>query len=340
MKKMFVVSLLLAALMALFVPTTSAQMGGTFDPCFGLSQADCAVINNATANMATVTSFVQTFKLKVEMSGFEMPDMSSNLDFQVTGSGPVSLTRSGLNLNLPMTVSFSGQTAEVGFHVVDDIVYLALPEGVVGIQGATQLAETVIGSSMGGSMDMLGGMGDMMSLDMLGSFLPINQYFTHVRKPDTNVMGMTLSPFVFTADIGGMIKSPEVSMIISSLIPMLSGGMGGADLPAEVGDVMQALPNLLRSLDFKFDATQYVGADNYIHKLTFNMIFAFDPTTLESLVPDGLGDVGGPFRMVINFDVELTQINQPQTVVAPEGAVIVTADQILDIIGGALPSFP
>lgn len=339
MKKMFVLSLLIGALMAVFIPTTSAQMGGPVDLCFGLSQADCAVINNATANMATVTSFVQTFTLNVEMSGFEMPDMSNSMSFQVTGSGPVSLTNTSLNLNLPMTATVGGVPAEVGFHVVDDVVYLALPEGVIGIQGATELAAAFLGGSLGDSADMLGGMGSMMSPDMLLSFLPVNDYITHVRQADTSVMGMTLSPFVFSADISGMINSPEVSMLISSLAPMLSG-MGGTDVPAEVGAVLQALPTLLRSLVMKLDVTQYVGSDNYIHKLTFKFNFAIDPTTLAGMVPGGLEGISGPINMVINFDVELTEINQPQTITAPEGAMIFTAEQLMGMLGGMLPSLP
>ncbi|PJF30321.1 MAG: hypothetical protein CUN52_04260 [Phototrophicales bacterium] len=335
MKKMFVLSLLLGALMALFIPTTSAQMGGPVDLCFGLSQADCAVINNATANMATVTSFVQTFTLNVEMSGFEMPDMSNSMSFQVTGSGPVSLTSTGLNLNLPMTATIGGMPAEVGFHVVDDVVYLALPEGVIGIQGATELAAAFLGDTLG-SADALGSMGSMLSPDMLLSFLPVNDYITHVRQADTSVMGMTLSPFVFSADISGMINSPEVSMLISSIGPML-GGMGGADVPAEVGAALQALPTLLQSLNLKFDATQYVGSDNYIHKLTFNFNFAIDPTTLAGMVPGGIPGVTGPITMAIKFDVELTEINQPQTITAPEGATIFTAEQLMGMLGGMLP---
>ena len=336
MKKMFVLSLLLVALMGLFIPTTSAQMGGTVDPCLGLSQADCAVINNATANMATVTSFVQTFTLNVEMSGFELPDNASALTLQVAGSGPVSMSATGLNLNLPMTATVGGVTAEVGFHVVDDVVYLAIPDGVIGIQGATELAASFLGSQLGGSADMLGGMGGMMSPDMLLSFLPVSDYLSHVRGADTSVMGMNLSPFVFTADISGMINSPEVSMIISSIGPML-GGMGGTSLPAEATAALQALPALLQSLTLQFDVTQYVGSDNYIHKVSFNLNFAIDPTTLASVVPGGIEGVTGPISVVVNFDVELTELNQPQTVTAPEGAIILTAEQLMGMVGGMLP---
>jgi hypothetical protein len=357
-KKVLVLSFLLVSMMALFVSSTSAQMGDLGgmmgDTCFGLSEADCAVINSASENMLTVTSFGQTFTLNVQMSGIQSPDMPTDVSLQASGTGPVMMVMVEEtmipNFNLPMTATFNGTTSDVSFHLVDGFAYLGIPGRTVGF--AIENLGDMGGMMGGGTGDMpdmpempevpgmpempdlgnmgdLGGMGGMLG-GMLGS-LPIGDYISYTRLPDADVNGMSLSPFYFNADVSGLLQSPEVSGLLSFIGPMLQGMGGGnseIEIPAETLAILEALPTLLESLVIQFDVTQYVGQDNFIHKLTFNANVNVDMSAIAAIMPEAVEGMSGVVSVVINFDVELSGINQPVTVTAPEGAEILTEEQL------------
>jgi len=186
-----------------------------------------------------------------------------------------------------------------------------------------------------GGMGDLGGLGDLGGMGgMLGglmSSLPIGEYIGYTRLPDADVNGMSLSPFYFNADISGLLQSPEISEMLSFIGPMLQGMGGGGEIeiPAETMAILEALPTLLESLVVQFDVTQYVGQDNFIHKLTFNANLNVDFSAIGAIMPEILEAMPtGVVSIVINFDVELSGINQPVTVTAPEGAEILTEEQL------------
>jgi hypothetical protein len=341
MKKMMVLSLMLVALMAMFIPTTSAQGTG----CYNLPQADCDYINAAAANTATATSFTQKFSLNVEISGLEglamlSPGLPGSVSLQVAGEGPLvvdSADEFPVNLNLPMSVTVDGTPAEVGFSVVDSVLYLTYDGQSVGIPIIEFLNQAGLGSMLGdGAMT-----GNMDSLGSLGSMFPVDNFIDYTRGADVDWNGMSVSPFVFTFDVSGLLQSPEMSSMLGMMGPMLGGG---AEADPTTTMILAALPQMMAGIDMQFDVTQYAGADNFIHKLTVN----FDGTVdLDAIIGAAMGGGGqsmglGVVTIVIDFDVELTQINEALTVTAPEGAVMVTPEQLQGIFSQmpAIPGMP
>ncbi|MCU0481033.1 MAG: hypothetical protein MUE54_07455 [Anaerolineae bacterium] len=343
MKKLMVLSVMVMALLVMFIPATSAQEGG----CYNLPQADCDYINAAAANTAAATSFYQKFSLNFEVSGLQgiamlSPGLPSAISFQVAGEGAFVVDTADefpANLNLPMSVTIDGTPAEVGFSVVDSVLYFSFNGQTFGVpildflneMGAGDLLNT---DTMNSNVDALGGMGSM---------FPVDSFINYTREGDVDWNGMSVSPFMLTFDLSGLLQSPEVGSLLGMAAPMLGGG---AEADPTLTMLLQAIPQLMGALDLKLDVTQYVGTDNFIHKLTFNFNGTADLDTMIGALMGGAGggqSMGlGVVTIAIAFDVELTQINEALTVTAPEGAVILSPEQVQDILGqlGGIPVMP
>lgn len=335
MKKMFVLSVLLVALMALFIPTTSAQDGG----CYNLAQADCDYLNAASANTALATSFNQSFTLNVEVTGLEglammAPGTPSSLSLQVAGEGAAVVDSADsfpINFNLPMSVVIDGVEATVRADIVDGVVYFGQEGQVVGIPLDAFFG--ALGLDMS-ALTMSGGGGDMLS--GLGGMLPVNDYVNFERLADVD----GASPFLFAVDISGMLQSPEIGSMLGMVGPML----GGSDSDPMLGMLLGSLPQIMEGLDLKLDVTQYVTGDNFVNKLTFNFDGSIDLDAILGALMGTPGGMGmGTVVIAVDFEVQLSQFNEALTVAAPEGAVILTPEQIQQIfgqlggLGGMLP---
>ncbi|MCL4255741.1 MAG: hypothetical protein KJ043_18435 [Anaerolineae bacterium] len=335
MKKMFVLSVLLVALMALFIPTTSAQDGG----CYNLPQADCDYVNAASANTALATSFNQSFTLNVEVTGLEglammAPGTPSSISLQVAGAGSLVMDATDsfpVNFNLPMTVVIDGVEANVRADIVDGVLYFGQDAQVVGIP--LDAFFNVMGMDMA-DLTMSGGGGDMLS--GLSSMVPVDDYVNYERLADVD----GTSPFLFAVDISGMLQSPEIGSMLGMVGPML----GGSSSDPMVGMLLGALPQIMEGLDLKFDVTQYVTGDNWINKLTMNFDGSIDLDAILGALMGTPGGMGmGTVVIAVDFEVQLGQFNEALTVAAPEGAVILSEEQIQQIfgqlggLGGMLP---
>lgn len=340
MKKLMVLSVMVMALLVMFIPATNAQEGG----CFNLPQADCDYINAAAANTAVATSFYQKFSLNFEVSGLQgiamlSPGLPSAISLQVAGEGPFVIDTADefpANLNLPMSVTIDGTPAEVGFSVVDSVLYLTFDGQSIGIPIVEFLNQAGLGDALGaGAMDT-----NVDALGSLGMMFPVDSFINYTREGDVDWNGMSVSPFKLTFDLSGLLQSPEIGSLLGMAGPMLGGG---AEADPTLTMLLQALPQIMGALDLNLDVTQYVGTDNFIHKLTFNFNGTAD---LDAMIGALMGGAGGGQSMglgvvtiAIAFDVELTQINETLTVTAPEGAVMLSPEQMEGIFG-QLPAIP
>lgn len=343
MKKLMVLSVMVMALLVMFIPATSAQEGG----CFNLPQADCDYINAAAANTAAATSFYQKFSLNFDVSGLQgiamlSPGLPSAVSLQVAGEGPFVVDTADefpANLNLPMSVTIDGTPAEVGFSVVDSVLYLTFNGQTVGIPIIEFLNQAGMGNMLGdGAMT-----GNMDALGSLGTMFPVDTFINYTREADVDWNGMSVSPFMLTFDLSGLLQSPEMGSMLGMATSMLGSA---AESDPTTAMLLQSLPQIMGALDLKLDVTQYVGTDNFIHKLTFNFNGTAD---LDAMIGALMGGAGGGQSMglgvvtiVIAFDVELTQLNEALTVTAPEGAVMLTPEQLQGIFGQmpAIPGMP
>lgn len=119
---------------------------------------------------------------------------------------------------------------------------------------------------------------------------------------------------------------------------MIIGGMGEEVDPMAMV-VLSNLPALVNSAQLQINVMQYVGADNYIHKLTFVMNGAVDTATLLAITTGRPPQGESLATITIVFDVELSQFNQPLQVTAPQGATPASAEEIGPLLEQFAPIF-
>ena len=201
---LFVIALMLTPV------ATSAQ--DEVDTCLGLSEEDCAYINDAYAN-SDYTSFFQEFSIDFSVTG--LPD--TPIEFSLTGSGPFAFDMMSdipVEMEAVMDVSFDvvGETGEgtIEFRLVDGNVYLFNEaDGWIGFNaleaadlGAGQLGglglpvdpESLLPSEDGdmgdmGNLDDLSALGiaeeDLMAgMETLGALLEIPGFLNYTRNRD------------------------------------------------------------------------------------------------------------------------------------------------------------
>lgn len=204
-----------------------AQDDMGIDPCFGLAEADCAVINEASANgIGDATSF--TVDVSIDFSGSELSGLFDALSafggemdlgpvasindvtFVLDGTFDVAMDEAGETGSIAgsFTASFSQNdedVTEIAMDVIlfEDVAYINDGEGWKSID-LERLSEIEGGdmldmggmTGMGDDMaeDAANPMGDMMSEDMLGSMvglLDVPGFITYERMADD---------FAFTID--------------------------------------------------------------------------------------------------------------------------------------------
>ncbi len=306
--------LTLGLLVALvFSSVASAQ---EVDPCFGLAQADCDVINSATMNtLSTVSSFYQTWTVDFSVAG--LPDTA--IQFSSTGEGPVILDLMGgsafpLTLDQKVTVNadVAGEVVagETGLIVVDGIMYANDGTTWRGINLIEALEQQAGGlpfdpaALMGGDMSSADPAAAA-AMEQASAFAPavielvnVPGFLNYVRSGDS---------FVFTADVAALIKDPAFSATLSSLAET------SPDV-AQVAQIGQLLPMLLQSGTVVI--TQNVDtASNTISSISFTL----DATVNAAMLSP---DVTEPIVVTLAFNVAISRANEAFTIVAPEGAVI------------------
>jgi len=361
MKKLL--SFVLVVALVLLVPAVAAQEG---DPlCLNLSAEDCAVLTAASANTNTISSFTQTFYIDLNVSGLSLltGGPEDAMSAEISGSGPFVVGAAGeipFALGLDMDVAFNDGTETIAgslpFVIVDDVLYTLGEEmpgdgRIIGIPlNEETLAMLDLGDLSGGLLpletdDLLDGddmmappetIGDLFGVDgaiMGGADEFVLRYTDYQRLPDAVVLDQTMYPFALTVDLTGMVRSPEVQELVGEVL-------GLADMFAETDEEMMAdpmvgmllglVPMLLEGIEGEIALTQYVGADdNYIRKLTFELDLVLDLGMLFGMgEPQEDAPEFPPITVDLIFDVELTDVNEDLVVTAPEGAVILTPEEL------------
>jgi len=207
------------ALMTGALVQAQGDMG--IDPCFGLAEADCAVINEASANgLGDASSF--TVDVSIDFSGSELSGLFGALTafggevdlgplasindatFTLDGTFDVAMDEEGETGSVAgsFTASFSqdgGEVTEVAMDVVllEDFAYINDGEGWKSIDlerlSESEAAAGMMGMVGMGDEEMAEGdeaanpLGDMMGGDMLGSMtglLEIPGFVTYERMGD------------------------------------------------------------------------------------------------------------------------------------------------------------
>ncbi len=304
---------LLLALVLAVVPAALAQ-----DETFGLSQSDYDQWQAGWSNLEGVDSLSYDFTASFSAAKVADTDVSANL----SGSGVLSTSSDNpmFQLDLTGSVGDTNQMTDVtlGVRVVDGYVYYNDGTGWKGetLDAAMSTATSMIGAGAAStgadvnpsqleSGDLSGlagmaGMGDAMSA--LSNLNPAD--FISVVRSDAD--GQAL--FTLNFDLGGLLSSP-------ALAPMLAGAMGGS----AGGDMTDAQAQQMGAMVGAMFSTATISFDQYVDTGS-NLL---SRATLDVNIPLDVISPGG--AVTLNFDLNLSGINQPVSVEAPADAVMMDA---------------
>jgi len=292
---------------------TFAGVSQAQDTCFGLSEADCALIASATQNtLASATSFNQTWSIDFNVTG--VPD-SEAVTFSITGSGPVVIDL----MNQEMPISFNQRMelsapsmATINAILKDGTLYFETGDGAY---QSINLMEALEQQAQSGALpvnpqDLLsgGGMGDMDqamgALSALGDITTIPGFLNYSRAG---------ADFTFVADLTVLLNNPSFQTAINSLSE--AAGPDGAQL-AMLGSL---LPMLLSEGKITVVQTVDEGA-NLVTGIDFIVNGTINAAMLDSSATD-------PIVLTLNFSVDLSGVNEMYDIVAPANATPVDMGQ-------------
>jgi hypothetical protein len=354
--------LVFACLLAL-APGASAQTD-----CLNLAEADCAILQAAEANSENVKSAQISFAIDFSLGGLESFDPSAGgIEFHLSGQGPFTSTgvpdptammsgdlaslldtfNTQMDMNLSITMPDESFSTPFSFVITDGTLYFSDPESGewVGMTGEALAAQF---EQMQGMMGAMGGVDPSTMSDptaMMGQLPPelitalstidfeglaaTPGFLNFQRLGDEQLMGQAMIPFQFTADFGTLFKSAEFQTAVNQLMQAAAQMDSGAD-SAEAAQMMMVVPLFLQNTTGTLNVTQWVGStDQFIHKVAVDLQGAMD---LSALAAAG-GDASAasqmqPITIDFHFDVSFDQINGTFDIQAPEGARILTPEEM------------
>jgi hypothetical protein len=339
MKKLTLIFLIVFMLALTLAPSVGAQGSG----CLTLSADDCAVLQTAAANMASITALNLNVNASLSTGGLAgMASLSpgmSDISMSASASGALTITGSGLfpiNADMKGEYSLSGmnfdQSASFDFLAADDFIYFPYQGETLGFEITQDIvSEMDLSALSGGAVPLnLGDMG--LQLDtLLGTAITsgldgvgLDAYITFERQGDTDMMGQTVSPYVFSFDIGSYLASPEFNQMVTQFGPLLG---------EEFSSVAPMLPMILGGSEGALTITQMVGDDNYIHGFTFAFDFSIN---LGMLLGDASMD---PIAFNVLLDLGMSDLNNVDLATAPSGARIISQEEAQGILQGLSAGF-
>lgn len=316
MKARFLSILAVLALVLLLVPAASAQT-----MCFNLSEYDCAILENAQANSNDLTSFKMFFTFDLSTSGLAALG-ASDVSVSAEGGGPIMVDPAlmtgdnpyaGLAMALDLKGSVSdgtmSESGSISFVIADGNVYFNDGSGWMGTSLAAAAGSAGMPLDPGMMMDMMDSSMDPAMMGMLEGLMNIPGFITAARLPNTDMMGQTMYPFAFTIDF----------------IPFLNSAEFGALLAAQMGgdsaQMAQLIPMIIGQSTATLILTEWIGAnDNFVHKLRIELNANIDTAGLMMMMGGGGGTPASPILATMVLEVDLSDLNVPVSITAPEGA--------------------
>ncbi len=297
------------ALLLTLVPASFAQ-----DMTFGLSQDDFNALTAANAASASATSAQFTFTTSFAATG---EDGAGALD--LTGTGAFDSAAGVFQLAVDGQADMgdgSGQTPiSAELRVVDGSLYAQVP-AMLGPQWLQVTPEELgqmtegLSASLPFSPDALAN-GDMSGMDGATEFM---MALATLQPEDYISLTRNGDQFSAIVDITGLLGSEEFQAAIRSAIAENADQMEESGMTeAEVNELLANLPAALEGTTIGLD--QYV-TDGMISRTVLNLALNADPSVM--------GQDGEAASLALTFDISLSGYNQPVTVTAPEGAVLLS----------------
>lgn len=314
--RVFCVTLTLFALML------GASLAGAQEPTFGLSEEDRSLLGDAIVLSGEEDFFAFDYTFTLDMSG--LPDLGT-VSVDVSGEG----VKAGSDIQLTMvgtgTVLDGPVPADLELRIIDGTLYLYVAE----LDLWRSLSESELNTLVGGQA--LPG-GDAISMvEGFGEGISINpdEFITISRLPDSAINGVNNAHFQwnvnlidltnstgFTSGLTALSSQPEIATQLSS------AGIDSSQL-AMVGMLFGLLFN-----DTTITLDQYVDpAEDRVSQAVFEFDMTLNPAMLGSTTTTT------PLTIQATLTVNVSNYGVTQVVEVPEGAVAVTADELLNPAG-------
>ena len=154
-----------------------------------------------------------------------------------------------------------------------------------------------------------------------------SEFVTLARDADVDVDGQTAAVFTTSLDIAGLLSSPMFSDLVSQLVA--SGAIEGVS-SADVEQLLPMLPMVAPMLGLTIEGAQTIGLEDFMVYNTTSEI-VWDLAGLGQLAAMSGADLGLGAEAGLSFVVSVddSDFGADQGIVAPEGAAMLTAEQVL-----------
>jgi len=154
-----------------------------------------------------------------------------------------------------------------------------------------------------------------------------SEFVTLARDADVEVDGQTAAVFTTSLDIAGLLASPMFSELVSQLVA--SGAIEGVS-SADVEQLLPMLPMVAPMLGLTVEGAQTIGLEDFMVYNTMSEI-VWDLAGLGQLAAMSGADLGLGAEAGLSFvvNVDDSDFGADQGIVAPEGAAMLTAEQVL-----------
>jgi hypothetical protein len=360
MKTRMLSLLLIVGLLFAAVPAVFAQ--GADLTCTGLSDSDCALLTEATANSATIQSAFIDFSADMTlrniaavamMMGGSTDEAPGDIVVNMTAEGPYVLdmtimppARVQMTVNASMDDGTTTENGSLNLVIADGIIYISEDGGATweGMSYEDTLetmdpdSRAIVEGLMGGDMSTLpeGALspGDLAT----GSPFAVLE---ELGLSEADIMALGAVPgFVTQArqpDEQLLGQTVAVFKTTIDLVPLfaseefakvLDGVMTVA--AAEDPDAAQMgamVPMLLSGIDVKIMQTQYIGTqDKLIRGMAMDLLLTFDLAALMGGAQEG--QQLPPIELTLHFDASLDRVNETFEIIAPAGAVMVSPEDM------------
>ena len=315
---------LFVALVIVLIALLGVAYAQDFNPCFSLSEDDCALVGEASLNTATFLAGVESFSVDVNMSmsADDIPD-SDPFSFEVTGTADfirneeaeVGINAYGL-FDIAADIEGEAMEATFEFWIVDDVLYFINPddEGLYSVDLVQLMEEadfeSMIEDAATDPTDALGGamLGEE-SAEAAMELLLLPGLLDWVRDGDD---------FIFTVDLGAL-TDPDNEEVLEEIVEQISESDPATG--AQLESMLPLLPMMLEEGTITF--TQGLNSElNIVDQFTVEMDFVVATGMM-------MGDPELP-STTANFllDVSLGNFDGAESPEAPEGAEDITEDVI------------
>ena len=328
-KKLTIIVLMIVVL----IPLAGVRADSMDDAahCGDLSEADCQLVLSNIAVMDEVKAFAFALNLNIEVDGYNSADV---LDLSLIGGGALeidaetlqelnSLDSLGTDTSALLETLLTSANANMSFDLtmsgaeedLDLEIELRLKQGIL-LLSANAL-EAFAGQSMGElewfGLDLNGAIEDVLTdagvapgSDMTATNADSMEAaqaaaLTITRLPDSDVNGVAVAVFESSIDI-------EEILSLITLEDMVA--------LAEPGQDAEMAMAVMEQMDIReLYSRQFIGLeDHYTHRQEVGM-----DLTISS---DGVSDADSDMTVLVDFDVNLSDFDQPVDVQIPEDAVV------------------